>query len=232
MTSWQAAGPGIWRREYSFGNNPMNTIAVDMGDGGLMAISPGTGLKDADFDALDALGDVRALVSPGAFHHMGMPAWSARYPDAEIFGPTGAPEHIAKQHKSLRAVQPLSALEALLTDDIEVGELAGCKFPDIFLALRRDGEVTWFSNEILTNFLDYPPSFMFRTVFKLFGTHPGLNVNTLAAMLIRAKKPVVRSYLEGKLESAPPTRLVPVHGGVLEDPDLATKIGEVLARRF
>jgi hypothetical protein len=51
-------------------------------------------------------------------------------------------------------------------------------------------------------------------------------------MLIGAKKPVVRAYYEGKLASIPPTRLVPCHGDVADDPVLAGKIGDVLARRF
>jgi hypothetical protein len=203
-----------------------------MGSGALMVVSPGTDLPEADFAALDALGAVKALVAPGAFHHMGLPSWSARYPDAGLFGPTSAIPHIAKQHPTLKALQPLDALRPLLSTEFDLDEVAGCKHPDLFLALARGGEITWFVNELVSNNADYPSSFVFRTLFKLAGDHPGLNVMSLAGMLVGANKRTVRTYLEGKLQSSPPTRLVPCHGDVLQDPALGQKLADVLARRF
>lgn len=232
MAEWTPAGTGIWVREYDFGGNPINTAAVDMGDGTLLVLSPGTNTSDAAFEELDGLGTVTALVSPGAFHHMGLPEWSARYPDAGLYGPTSAIAHIAKQHPDLKALQSLDALRPLLSDAFDLDEVAGCKHPDVFLALHQDDAVTWFTNELVSNNTDYPKGFLIGTAFKLTGNHPGLNVNSLAAMLIRAKKPKVRAYLEAKMAVAPPTRLVPMHGAVLEDADLAQKLGAVLARRF
>jgi hypothetical protein len=232
MSSWTPAGTGIWIRSYNFGGNPINTMAVDMGDGNLMAISPGTDLTDADFEELDGLGTVKALVTPGSFHHMGLPIWSERYPEAGLYGPTSAAAHIAGQHKELKPLQDLEALKVLLSDEFVVEELAGCKHPDMFMCLQRDGATTWFTNEVVSNNADYPAGFMLKWAFKLSGNHPGLNVNSLAAMLIRAKKPLVRAYLEEKIESHPPTRLVPCHGDVIDDAALGTQLREVLARRF
>ncbi|MCB9666427.1 MAG: hypothetical protein H6732_20115, partial [Alphaproteobacteria bacterium] len=102
---------------------------------------------------------------------------------------------------------------------------------DVFLALTRDGSVTWFTNELISHSADYPPGFL-KWVFKLMGNHPGLNVNTLALLLIRGKKPVIRAYFERRLAELPPTRLVPCHGDVLEDATLPTRLAEVLARRL
>lgn len=232
MASWEAVGKGIWVRSYDFRGNPINTSAIALGDGGLMVLSPGTDLEAADFAALDELGTVKALVCPGAFHNMGFAAWHAQYPDAGMYGGDAAIAHIAKAHKTLPALQPLSALQALLPDDIEVEDAGGAKKPDLFVAVKRGDATTWFTNEVISNAADWPGSFVFRTLFKLTGSGPGLNINSLALKLIGGKKPAVRAWLEGKVESCPPTRLVPCHGTVLDDAELATRLREVFARRL
>lgn len=232
MASWNSVGTGIWYRVYLFGGTPINTPAIDIGDGKLMVISPGTDLEDADFEELDALGSVTALVSPGAFHHLGLPIWAERYPNASLYGPTSAVGHIAKQHPDLKPLEPVSVLAESLPDDIELGEIEGAKHPDIFLAIRRDEHVTWVTNEVITNNTNYPDKFLFKWAFKLSGNHPGLNINSLAAMLIGAKKPAVRAFYEAKMEQSAPTRLLPCHGDVLTEESLAEKLREVMARRM
>jgi len=232
VTKWKRVARGLWVGEYTNGSNVIHTSVVDMGDGSLMAISPGTGMSDADFDELDALGPVKALVSPGAFHHLGMPSWKARYPDAPLFGPQSSIAHIKKQQPGLEAVQGFDALRPLLSDEFDLGEVDACRHPDIFLALTRDGQTSWFTNELLTNNADWPSSFVFRWVFKLTGNAPGLQANTLTAMFIGAKKPLVKAFYEAKVKSCPPTRLMPCHGDVLEDDTLGERIVEVLGRRF
>lgn len=232
MDTWRAVAPGLWVGEYTNGSNVINTSVVEMAPGELLVVSPGTGFTDADFDALDALGTVKAMVSPGAFHHLGMPLWKARYPDVPLYGPTSAIAHIAKQHPTLEALQPLDALRPLLSDEFELGEVEGCKHPDLFLAVTRDGTTTWFSNELLTNAADYPTNFAFRWLFKLTGNHPGLLANTLTARLIGADRPVVRAFYQAKATAIPPQRLVPCHGDVAEAADLGAQISETFAQRF
>ncbi len=231
MGAWKAVGDGIWVRAYDFGGNPINTAIVDMGDRALLALSPGTDVPESAFAELDSLGTVRALVSPGAFHHMGLPSWSERYPEAGLYGPESAVAHIAKQHPTLKPLQKLDALRPLLGDGFVLEEMAGCKHPDVFLAVRRDDALTWFTNEVVSNNTAYPGGAI-GWAFWATGNGPGLNVNSLAAMLIRAKKPVVRAYLEAKIQEIPPTRLVPMHGAVIDDASLGAQLGEVLARRF
>ena len=53
MGAWESVGTGVWIRVYDFGGNPINTAAIDMGDGSLMVTSPGTNMPAADFDELD-----------------------------------------------------------------------------------------------------------------------------------------------------------------------------------
>lgn len=232
MTTWKTIGEGIWARQYAFNDNPLHCSAVSLDDGGLLVLSPATDMQDEDFKALDELGSVKALVSPGAFHNMGLPGWSQRYPDAAIFGPAAAAAHIAKQHPTLKPLKDLHALADLLPEDVKAWEVEGCGQPDVLLVVSRADGTTWFTNEIITNWAGWPSKFMFRMLFKLTGSDPGLNVNTMSLMFIKGKKPEVRSFFEKKLDSHPPTRLVPCHGETIDDPGLKDRLGEVLARRL
>lgn len=232
MSEWKPAGAGVWVGQYAFRGNAIHTSIIDMGHGRLMVVSPGTNVSEEAFSAVEKIGKVTALVTPGAFHNMGFTTWSARFPDAGLYGPTSAIAHVAKQHPTLKPLAGPDALRPLLSGEFDLDEVAGCKHPDLFLSVRRGGETTWFSNEVLTNNATYPPNFVFSLLFKLFGDHPGLNVSSLGGMFIGAKKPAVRAFLEAKLASVAPTRLVPCHGEVLEDAELGAKIGAVLARRW
>lgn len=232
MSSWKKVADGIRVRVYQFNDNPLHTSVVSLADGGLLVLSASTDVSDGDFAELDALGKVRALVAPGAFHNMGLPAWSARYPDAGIYGPAAAAKHIAKVHPKLAPLQDLRALAAILPPDVEAFEVDGCGHPDVLLVVRRGDGTTWFTNEIITNWASWPSAFMFKLLFRLTGSGPGLNVNTMALMFIKGKKPLVKAFHEAKLASHPPTRLVPCHGEVLEDANLKQRLVEVLARRL
>lgn len=232
MGSWKKVADGIWVRVYQFNGNPLHTSAVALADGGLLVVSPGTDLSDGDFAELDALGTVRALLAPGAFHNMGLPAWSARYPSAGLYGPAAAAQHVAKVHPKLAPLQDLRALAAVLPPDVEAFEVDGCAQPDVLLTVRRGDGTTWLTNEIITNWASWPTSLMFKLMFKLTGSGPGLNVNTMALMFIKGKKPMVKAFHEAKLASHPPTRLVPCHGEVLEDTSLKQRLADVLARRL
>jgi hypothetical protein len=232
MSTWKPSGPGIWTRIYDFGGNPLNTSAIDIGEGRLLVLSPGTGLEEADYAALDAIGTVTALLPPGPFHNMGLAAWKERYPNAELYGNDACITHIAKAHPALVALKPLADLLPLLPEGFVIEDHGGMGKPDLFFALTRDGETTWFTNELLTNNADWPAKFPFKVAFWVFNSGPGLNCNTLALKLVKGNKAGARSYLEGKLAQLPPTRLVPCHGLVMEAPDLASTLGEVIARRL
>lgn len=232
MSDWKKVGEGIWARGYELNGNPLITSAVALGEGELMIVNPATEMGDADFVATDELGTVTAIVSPGAYHNMGLPSWSARYPDAGLYGPGPAAAHIAKVHPKLAPLKDLEALSEQLPEGVTAEDWGGMGQPDAMIIVRRDDGTTWFTNEVITNWKGWPKSFMFKLIFKLTGSGPGLNINTMSLMFTKGKKPAVKAYILETLDAAPLTRLVPCHGDVLEDPDLATKLREVVERRL
>ena len=64
------------------------------------------------------------------------------------------------------------------------------------------------------------------------GSGPGLNVNTMAVKLVKGDKKKIRAFYEAKLATHKPTRLIPCHHALIEDPELGSQVAEVLQRRL
>ncbi len=79
---------GVWTdtREARFFGVETGTrmTVVRLAEGGLFVHSP-VALDDATRAAVDALGEVRAVVAPSIFHHLSVAQWMAAYPQA-VFG--------------------------------------------------------------------------------------------------------------------------------------------------
>lgn len=227
---WQPVSDelGIHVGRYPFGSITVNMIAIEIDDGKLMVISPGTGVSAETYAELDTLGTVVALVSPGAFHNMGLPEWSTRYPDARIFATESGLARIPKVHKELRKVEPLTELEALVGDDIHMSECPAKRHGDLVLFVCRKDEVAMFTNEVLGNQPELPKSFVVRTLFKLTKSGPGLRMNGLAMKLIGAKKRSVASYLLETIDAHGVSAFVPCHGDVLVGDNVRERLTEVL----
>jgi hypothetical protein len=80
--------PDIWtdEREAKFFGIETGTrmTVVRLSGGGLFVLSP-VKLDDETRKAVDALGEVRAVVAPSVFHHLSVGQWMAAYPNA-VFG--------------------------------------------------------------------------------------------------------------------------------------------------
>lgn len=91
-------GQGIWLADgpvVDFYGFPYSTrmALVRLRDGGLWVWSP-IALDDGLRAAVDALGEVRHLVSPNKIHHLFLGEWHEAYPQAKLWGP---PSTIAKR---------------------------------------------------------------------------------------------------------------------------------------
>jgi hypothetical protein len=231
MGHWKAVGEGsgVWVGEYAFGKSPMNSFAVDLGDGRLMVISPGTDMADTVLDELDELGTVEALVSPGAFHNMGLARWKERYPKARLFATTSGIAHIAKQHPALPAMEPLSALREIAGDDIHLYECPTKKHEDLLLFVTRGGHSVLCTNEVLANMVELPSNLIFKLLFKLTKSGPGLGFNNLVLKFIKVNRKAYAIFAQELIAKHSVTHFAPCHGAVLRGADTSDRINAVLA---
>ncbi len=109
---------------------------VRLSDGGLFVHSP-VALDDATRRAVDALGEVRAVVAPSLFHHLYVGEWMRAYPSA-IFGACPGLEW-------KRADLPFTRVLADTPDPLWAGDLE-----QVYFSARRENEVVFFHLESRT----------------------------------------------------------------------------------
>lgn len=127
-------GPEVWidTREAKFFGVECGSrmTVVRMRDGGLFVHSP-VGLDAETRAAVDALGDVRAVVAPSIFHHLHVGAWMAAYPKA-VFGAC----------PGLEWKRPDLAFGCVLGD--QVHPVWGNDLDQVYFSARRENEVVFY----------------------------------------------------------------------------------------
>lgn len=109
------------------------TTVLRLEDGGLLVHSPPEP-SEAFCTALSELGEVRWIVVPNSFHHLGVPATAARFASAKVVGPESAKAHNPKLqlHMGLGDDAFPSAVK-----ELEVIPLEGCPFLDETVLFHR-----------------------------------------------------------------------------------------------
>jgi hypothetical protein len=87
---WIADGPPVSFFGFPY---PTRMGIIRLPSGALWVWSP-VGIDDALAAEVDAVGEVRHLVEPNKIHHLALPQWKKRWPDARIYAPPGLAERI------------------------------------------------------------------------------------------------------------------------------------------
>ncbi|MDJ0847156.1 MAG: DUF4336 domain-containing protein [Myxococcota bacterium] len=85
---WLAEGPTV--RFLGLFPYPTRMAVVRLGDGSLWIWSP-IALDDDLEQELATLGPVRHLIAPNKLHHLFLPAWAERFPEARLWASPGLP---------------------------------------------------------------------------------------------------------------------------------------------
>lgn len=236
MTLWEQVDPEgrVRRAEYLFGKGGRATCtAIDLGQGQLLLCSPPGGrIADAIYQELDQHGQVVALLAPNAHHNLGIPAATARYPEAQLYAPDKAIPRTQKIVGKAATVRPLEDLQERLPSGVEALVPPHMKGPDTILRVQTAAGTLWTIHDILLNIQIISESALERWVLGLLGYQTGLRVNTFGCrwVLVGDKGPF-SAWLSAELERLPPAVFVPGHGPVIREPELLARMPE-LAREI
>ena len=194
---------------YSFGPGIASALAVGV-DGGVAIVSPPFDAAEGVYADLKPYGDVKALVASNAFHYMGLVAWKARFPNAPIYAPSQSLARIEKQSK-LRGIQPL-AKAGSLAKHLELVEMPHYKTGELLVRITRSGRPIWYVTDVFMNLPELPPQLVFKLMFRLSNTAPGLKFNNVGAMFMVRDKRALKKWLLEQATSAPPSRVLVSHG--------------------
>lgn len=209
---------GVLWREYEFGKGAYATTLVFRGVDGLVVVSPGTGLDARAYDALAELGEVRALIANNSFHHLGQPAWRARFPEAVSYCP---PRAVQALNKKARGGVSFLSLDVLpLPEHVHWEDPPGFKSGETLLSVGTGKGSVWYSGDLLTNIqrIPGPPA---SWLFSWTDSAPGFRLFKPAVWLFVKDKKVLREWVLHRLAQDPPAIVVPAHGPPVATSDVA-----------
>ncbi|HEX3594302.1 MAG TPA: hypothetical protein VHU80_04350 [Polyangiaceae bacterium] len=228
--TWQTLEPDrAWMLSYAFDKkgNSANSCAVKLREGELLVICPAAGVSQSDFAEIEKHGRPAAIVAPNAYHHLGIPEWSRRYPEAKLYASSSAARRIAKKYPDARAFQSLSDLATVLPSDVVVLEPPGMRIPDVMARVATPSGWLWSMNDTVMNIPQLPAGF-FGKVMKWTDSGPGFKVARFFTMMALKEKRRFKEWWLEELGKAPPSKVTTGHGAPVLDSSVAAKLPDMV----
>jgi hypothetical protein len=200
--------------EYSFGPGSAAALAVRV-DGGVLVASPPCNIDEEVFAALAAHGPVRALVATNAFHTLGLAAWKGRFPEAEVFAPQQSLHRVAKV-SGLAGIRPLGEAAAITGERVTLVDLPYFRTGEALIKVSTAEGLIWYVTDIILNLPRLPAHPLFKLLFRLSDSAPGLRLNRIAPLFMVRDRPALRHWLANEAGREKPRWLVPAHGDIVE----------------
>ena len=171
-------------------------------------------------------GRVTLLVAANHFHHLGIAAWRAAFPEALVVAsPLAIPR--LRGH----GVEASGHGGIALPAGAQVLEPVGLRTGEIWLSLATGRGRCWIVGDAFFNVARTPRN-PTGLMLWLTGTTPGLRVGTTFRRLAVGERAAYRSWLAEALATERPEILVPAHGEVLRDAQLPRRLATLAAARL
>lgn len=224
-----AEQPLLLVREYSFGAGLANSLAVRLGDGSFMLVSPPGRAHDDEVAAFRAHGGVSVLLTNNGTHHLGLGPWQKLFPEAQTYASPRAASRIRKKGKDAGELRDPAAIGPRLGDRIALLSVEGDKVGDVLVRIRSNAGIVLYTSDFVANFKKLPPNPVAGLLFKLTNSAPGLKVFNLFFAFFVADRKAARASLIRELTEHPPAVVVPAHGEVAREPELGPRLVKLLA---
>jgi len=204
-----------------YGRVHVRMIAVGLGGGRLLVVSPAEPLDAAMFEELERHGKPRWLLAPNHFHNAGLVPWRRRYPDVRVAAHPRARPRLMKKFPELGTIEDLDALRAELPEGVRLFGPPMAKQGETFVSAKTKHGTAWIVCDAIVNDRKYP------WWMGLFGFRPGLMTNPFFKRLFLEDKAGYKRWLLEELSKDPPSLLVPCHGQVARGPDLVEQLRRI-----
>ncbi|TNE87958.1 MAG: hypothetical protein EP330_16850 [Deltaproteobacteria bacterium] len=224
MADWTPLRDDLWTCTYKVPGLPCRSWALRLADGRFLIGSPGESLAE-DFD----LGEVAVLLAPNNFHHMGLHAWRARFPEAVAVAGRDALPRLAKQgHEGLVSVGEISEL---LPGHAAIHELPDTRSGEVWLVHRSDEGAVWVVCDAFFN-MPAPRRAAWKAFMWVNRSGPGLAISQLQKWGGLKQRAGFAAWVRERLAEDPPSALVPLHGAIETGDDLARRLDALVAERI
>ena len=184
---------------------------------------------EGTFERLEAIGRPTVLFAPNHFHHLSLPRFRQKWPDAPVIASTGARPRLQKQgHQNLA---PLEAAATLLPAGVSFVEPPGLKNGEAWLTVDGEGGRTWIVCDAFFNQVRPVRGFM-GIGLRWAKIIPGLSIGQPFRWFGIRDEPVYRAWLLDRLRAERPRRLIVSHGEPLIGDEVADRMIAVVEHRL
>jgi len=205
--------PNLWAVEGSIrmpaGELPRRMCVARTGDGRLLFLNA-IPLREETMRELEAFGEPAFLLVGNGYHRLDIAAWKQRYPKLRVLAGEGSRKRVEQK-------VPVDGgwNEAPRDPDVSVESLGGTKVDEAVVSVRSGGRVSLcFFGDALMNLPTRPG--LGGLFFRLLASSGRARVTPIARWFILGDRGVFREHLLRLAGRPGLKRLVPCHGGIVD----------------
>jgi hypothetical protein len=209
----------LWRMEGKVPKMPLHRVmtVAKLASGGLVVHSA---IKLDDYAELDALGPVKFIVVPNAWHRLDARAYADRYPDAKVLAPPSGKKRIGE------LVRVDGGVEDLVDRDVSLTVVAGSKDREVIMIVKSGDRTSLVFTDAIFN-MPHASGFQGFVLKHVMASSGGPRVSRIGRLILIKDKPAFAAQLE-QFATQGVTRVVVSHHEVISV-DPAGKLREVAA---
>jgi len=228
--------PEILVGQYIVPNFVSNSIAIKLTDNEFILVSPGEPLIDAWPEEWRSDKTHMHIIMPNSFHYMGVKAWQEAFPQHTLYASQHAIARLIKKGvaKNKNDIVALESKQPPLPEHYSFLFPPGHRASDVWLKKynENDNSSIWITCDSFLNYERMSNQPFARAMQKLLGAAPGLKMSQVVKWLILDNKNAFKQWVLKQLEEDRPATLIPSHGEVRHDPELPTKIHNLILDRL
>lgn len=225
--------PELYVGQYLVPNFMSNSLALKDSRNDWLFISPGASLIDdwrgrlrGDCDPANI-----SLVMPNAYHFMGVERWLLEFPRARLYASRKAKKRLNK--KGLGNILALEDQSPPLPHGYSWKFPPGHRGGDVWLCKDDPsrGNV-WITCDSFLNYERLSNRGVARAMQRLLGAAPGLKMSQVIKWLIVDDRDAFKHWALECLAQCPPSLLIPSHGELDAQPELADRLKNLITARL
>lgn len=203
-------------------------VIVALPDGGTIVHSP-TWLGDGTFEAIEKLGPPRVLLAPNHYHHLSLPKFRERYPEARVACAEAAIPRLRK--KGNDRLCTLAEIAGELPSGARYLVPSGLRNGEAWVSLPVEQGRVWIVCDAFFN-LNRPVRGPMGWALRATATVGGLRIGDTFRWLAVADRRAYRDWTLYRLAEERPSVLVVSHGDPLESRDLGDQLASLVHARL
>jgi len=229
--SWKAFDETkqIWIARYYVPSFQVNSVILKSKNGDPLLISPGKSLADCALPEIFENKLPTLALAPNYFHFMGYTRWKEIYPHLIL---SAAPETHRRLRKKRISTESLELFRQALPENMSLLKPEGLRAGEIWIRVQQENGVIWIVGDAFLNYARFSNRPLARFMQKIMRAAPGLKISSVIKYLLIKNRKRYKNWLLNQLKTDQPTTLIPLHGEVLQSPQLPVEIQKIVEKRL